>query len=312
MNLNTVNAHERAGKRFSEGICGLDDAILPRLEKGFAPHSQLKDGQRPILPPISFLLPSLPEPRNSYRETMVYPPPIRVKKPKLDYYRSPSNHNSLHFEKPNDGLHNEASFDQLERLEEPERNGLTNLADLTVELANRIEIEELQTVDALDTFMEQKIKGGWSTEEDLALTKTVRAVGARDWSRIASFIPGRTNKQCRDRWLNHLSPAISKAGWSSEEDRILMDAQARFGNVWARISKLLPGRPYTAVKNRWYGSLKGLLAKQGGPGRGRPPAEPRMPTGMMLPPGSVERDSSPVRELKAKSAADDGCTPLKK
>ena len=29
---------------------------------------------------------------------------------------------------------------------------------------------------------------------------------------------GRSGKQCRERWYNHLSPAVTKAEWSVEED----------------------------------------------------------------------------------------------
>ena len=29
---------------------------------------------------------------------------------------------------------------------------------------------------------------------------------------------GRSGKQCRERWYNHLRPAVTKADWSVEED----------------------------------------------------------------------------------------------
>ncbi len=53
--------------------------------------------------------------------------------------------------------------------------------------------------------------------------------GVTKWSEIAARISGRIGKQCRERWFNHLDPAIKKGGWSAEEDRILEEQQALIG-----------------------------------------------------------------------------------
>jgi hypothetical protein len=51
----------------------------------------------------------------------------------------------------------------------------------------------------------------WTGEEHKALQALVRKYGTeRNWSVIAQQIPGRTGKQCRERWLNHLREGIVK------------------------------------------------------------------------------------------------------
>ncbi|KAL6903805.1 hypothetical protein ACP4OV_004618 [Aristida adscensionis] len=96
-------------------------------------------------------------------------------------------------------------------------------------------------------------KGTWTPEEDAVLREHVRAHGPRDWSSIRSkgLLP-RTGKSCRLRWVNKLRPNL-KTGckFSPEEERVVLELQAQFGNKWARIATHLPGRTDNDVKNFW-------------------------------------------------------------
>ena len=89
-------------------------------------------------------------------------------------------------------------------------------------------------------------KGSWSKEEDEIVYNMVvlHGVGKVKWSSIASELPGRIGKQCRERWFNHLDPSIIKGEWSSEEEIIFYEAQKHFGNRWSEICKVLPGKFY--------------------------------------------------------------------
>jgi hypothetical protein len=62
-------------------------------------------------------------------------------------------------------------------------------------------------------------------------------VGNVKWSVIASQLHGRIGKQCRERWFNHLDPAIKKGEWTDEEDHVVFEAQLVFGNRWSEIAK---------------------------------------------------------------------------
>jgi hypothetical protein len=83
------------------------------------------------------------------------------------------------------------------------------------------------------------------------LRALVSAHGEGDWYAIAAGIPGRTPRQCRDRWTNCLSPTLNHDAWTPEEDRLLAEMHRELGPQWVRIARCFKNRTDGMVKNRF-------------------------------------------------------------
>ncbi|KAJ3426229.1 myb protein [Anaeramoeba flamelloides] len=103
-------------------------------------------------------------------------------------------------------------------------------------------------------------KGSWEKEEDELLFEAVQEIGALAWTQIASFVPSRTPKQCRERWINQLNPELIHGNWTQEEDNTILQSRRSLGNKWAIIQQKLPRRSANAIKNR-YNSLATMQRK---------------------------------------------------
>lgn len=51
----------------------------------------------------------------------------------------------------------------------------------------------------------------------------------KDWARVAAKLPGRTNKDCRKRWINKVCGNLKRGAWDEDEDQRLRDAVSKYG-----------------------------------------------------------------------------------
>lgn len=103
-----------------------------------------------------------------------------------------------------------------------------------------------------ETSMESLKRVKFTPKEDEILINQVAISGPRKWSRIALNLPGRTPRQCRDRYVNYLSAGLQNGPWTHEEDTKLLNLYNKYGSKWALIQKSFPKRSSNNIKNRWH------------------------------------------------------------
>lgn len=86
----------------------------------------------------------------------------------------------------------------------------------------------------------------WTPEEDrnlIAVVEEIEKSGrSLKWPEVAKDCPNRNGKQCRERYINHLSSTLNISEWSPREDEVLFAAIFRTGKSWCKLAKLLNGR----------------------------------------------------------------------
>ena len=124
-------------------------------------------------------------------------------------------------------------------------------------MSNHNFIDESNTTSEKEKRI-KKIGISWTCEEDKRLLEAVKNYGEKRWVDIAKYVGTRSRKQCRERFVNHISPKIVKKPWTHEEDQIILNSFGIYGNKWSEIGRKLNGRTARSVRNRY----RSLIAKQ--------------------------------------------------
>lgn len=99
---------------------------------------------------------------------------------------------------------------------------------------------------------ERRSSQPWTHQEDVLLLNLVDKFGDRDWNRIANYVPGRSNKGCRERYTMRLRFEKRAVGaWLRKEDETLLSLINRYGTNWSLISTYLPERNNHQLRNRY-------------------------------------------------------------
>ena len=105
------------------------------------------------------------------------------------------------------------------------------------------------------------LKGNWTPEEDKILIDLINLSKEYfNWSLISTYLPRRTSKQCRERWLLQLDPNINKSSYTDEENYLIFLLQKKHKNKWSLICKNLDNRTDNSIKNQWNTKIKRKLS----------------------------------------------------
>ena len=97
-----------------------------------------------------------------------------------------------------------------------------------------------------------KVGDPWTELEDQVLAVAVQKFGIPQWNRVAHYVFGRTNRQCRERYALRLAISDRKIGsWTKEEDMAIIDAAEKHDFKWAVVQNEIPHRNCRQIAQRY-------------------------------------------------------------
>ena len=103
----------------------------------------------------------------------------------------------------------------------------------------------------LENSKKETKKRTFTAYEDAMIKLLASKSKTINWKSIAKYIPGKTTRQCRERYQTYLAPGINVSPWTREEDELLAQKYKELGSKWSEISTFFNGRSANALKNRF-------------------------------------------------------------
>ena len=102
----------------------------------------------------------------------------------------------------------------------------------------------------------------WTEQEDNLLRKYIAQFG-RQWSVIATYIPGRNATQVAARWEKCINPKLTKGPFSPDEDQLIINFVETHGiHAWPKVTSVLPNRTAKQCRERWFNNLDPTVTKE--------------------------------------------------
>ena len=93
----------------------------------------------------------------------------------------------------------------------------------------------------------------WTDDENRQLSLAVKKYGTHNWRKVATFLPGRSNRQCRERYMMRLNfGAERKLGdWTAQEDTKLLELAPKYKFSWVKMEHEMKGRNARQIASRY-------------------------------------------------------------
>ncbi len=107
----------------------------------------------------------------------------------------------------------------------------------------------------------------WTKQLDDYLGRLAREHKGKEWKAIACEMqikfdnPMITAKKCRERWACCVNPVISKAALTDAECVLLLINHNNLQNRWSKMSKKIPRRYSSTLKNNFYSLIRSVLRR---------------------------------------------------